>query len=257
MVNKAIFRIISLMSLCQPHDDELNHYVEITKAISSNEYSKLLAKKENMPIINEYFSFEKLFKLDELDLKKSKAALKILPSVLEMLVESIKYGGGPMLTSAEKPDFSDPIQLRSLSKWLMDNRNKQNLSNIKDSEYMLLFDDNTIKSAETVFMQLPSSVTDITDDVISNVFPNKKFCINMDELNEFKSQKENLIQNSKTIKDYMRKTIFSRFFIKVSLILVFLAIPLVLSMFGLLSQEYFIFMISILGVISVLYLVVG
>ena len=251
------YEVLLLTSLCVPDDVELKKQMHIAKIIESSEYLDLSRRVEFKSIYDGYFKKDMLSKFDVEKLISIEQAIKILPAVLTELIRSIQNGYGSQLTSTDKPDFYNADQLKALLKKLEAGLSGKNISNIDPTEFILLFDDSTLRSAEAVYMQLPLDADFNFTDVIFESFPDKKFCVSLDEMNSLKMRTDDIISKSKLSFDRLKSMKVSRLFIKVAVILIFVAIPIIMLMFGILPTNWLALLGTAMGVISILYLFLG
>jgi len=225
--------------------------------IGSHEYTLLRERKAWRSIYERYYARSIIAGYDTPRLEMIQKAVKILPDLLSELIYSIGYGCGPKLTPADKPDFYDLPQLEALKGKIEGDSKGKNFSNISASEFLLLFEDNVIKSAEDVLMMLPAGAEYKSADDISKALPNIKFCIRSDDFFILKSKfDESLFLHEKDIgKQKVIK--LGRWLMKIALILILLAVPLVLNMLGFLSSELLGISTGVVGVASLVYLILG
>jgi|GEM_PF-4273266 len=199
--------LLLLTSLCVPNDKELKRYLLLAQIVDSSEYKELQGRKPFKKIFDEQFSTYVLLKCDVQTLEKINKAIKVLPALLTELIFSIKKGYGSKLSSADLPDFYEAKQLEELLKKLENNSSDKNYTNITPAEFMLLFDDNTVRSAETVFMSLPFTNKGDIETTISNAYKDSKYCISCSKFEVFEKQlaeKKKRIEKKETHKKNAR-----------------------------------------------------
>jgi len=255
-VNKP-YKLLSLVSLCLPEEDELKRYVIIALITGSSEYAELRDSKGFIHVFKEHLAPKILSLYDLKKLGEVTHAVRILPSVLSELKQSIHNGNGHKLSSDDMPDFCDADQLKRLTHKLERGSKGQNLSNIGESEFMLLFHDTVIKSAEKVFLELPSESKCDSVDAIISAFPNSKFCISRDEILKMqRKMNDSSAEHTKKVAK-QNETRVARILIKIAAAILLVATPLVMRMLGFLTHEWFIISEATLGAIAFLYIFLG
>jgi len=259
MSSSKVYEILRLVSICAPEDMLLRRDMLIAQIARLPEYTILREKREFRSLFEENFARGVLesFRYDVERLKKVFVAVEILPTVLSKLIRSIQFGCGPNMSSYDKPDFSDPNQLLELLDKIDSDTSGKNISNVEDSEFMLLFGNTVIKSAEDLFLALPLETKWDSPDALVKALPDVKFCVNRNEFEEvFKNANKMLLEFERD-KKRQKEEKLGRLLLKIALVMIFLAIPMVLWMFNLLSQEWLIKSLVLNGVVSALYLGLG
>jgi len=223
------------------------------------EYTILREKSEFRPVFEVNFASEVLegLRYDVEKLERVLCAVEILPTVLTKLIRSIRIGCGPSLSPYDKPDFSDPDQLRELLGKIDGDTKGKNISNIKSSEFMLLFSNTVIKSAEEVLLTLPLETEWDSPDAIVKALPDVKFCVKRDEMEKVLRNANEMLMEFERDEKRKKEGKYSRLFLKIALVMIFLAAPLFLWMFDLLSPEWLVKSLVSSSVVSALYLGLG
>ena len=182
-MNNQSLKLLSILAACDTGDTELAYESKIQKILHSVDYRELQHRS--------VFSaeFEKCFSENHLrknDIKKQDSITEVLPVVsecLEDILYSMKNGDAPSLTSADKPEFTNIDSLEQLSDKLQKATGK-NYSNISDNEFMVIFDDTTVKSIKDIFNDLPYDCNDYKS-AIDALLIGKKYCISENEIKEY------------------------------------------------------------------------
>jgi len=257
MIASKTYELLSLISDCLPEDQELKRYVLFAQLVGLPEYIELSKTQNYQSLFAKHFAPGVLVCLNVAELEDMFHVIRILPSVLSELIISIRTGCGSRLTSSDKPDFYNADQLSDLLSKLKNDSEGTNYSNIKESEFIMLFDDKVVRSADAVFMSLPSGHKFESADAISKALPDIKFCISQDAFLLLINKTDELIAAHKDIKNKQKTARVSRLLLKIGLILLFLAIPYVLIVFGSLSIEWFIKAEIAVFTVSIIYLLLG
>ena len=257
MGKSKTYEMLLLMSLCLPEDAELKRYLLIAHITGSSEYVEFRSRTTFKSLFNDKFSLDVISACDGETLGRINQAIKLIPSVLSELVHSIKNGAGPYLTPADVPDFYNADQLSQLLNKLESNSSGANFSNIEPAEYMLLFDDKTLNSAETALMKLPYGDKRSLPELISKSFPGAKYCINKNEISSIMDALEKEAEENLEIMKSEKSIKLNRLFIKGALTLLMASVPYIMHLTGALPTDWFITSEAIIGIIMLLYFLLG
>lgn len=180
-MNREAAALISLLSECNPKDEELLRESRAQKILSSEEYAVLQHRKAFSNLCDTYLSREKLSQYSEDQLTGISETLPLIPDFLDNLLFSLRNGPAPTLTTDDAPDFFDKRKIEALSDKLGESTGK-NYTNIGSDDFMAIFDPNTVKSIRADFEKLPYETADIGQD-IENLLGSTKYCISENEIN--------------------------------------------------------------------------
>lgn len=184
--------LISILSKCNPQDEELAYESQIQDIVHSKDYIELSCRKAFAKQFSELLSENKLRSYSSMQRENIIAALPSLTICLNDIESSLRNGAGPELRVDDYPNFLDKNTMEALSRKLQAVSGK-NYSNIEEGNFMVVFDDTTIKSAQEFFMNLPENTIDY-NAAISGIVGQKKFCISEEEINQLDSKYHQQIQ---------------------------------------------------------------
>lgn len=182
-MNNQSLKLLSILAACDTNDAELAYENKIQKILHSVDYRELQHRSVFSAEFEKSFSENQLRKYD---IKKLDSIMNVLPVVAECLEDilySLKNGDAPSLTAVDRPEFTDIDSLEQLSDKLQKASGK-NYSNISDSEFMMIFDETTVKSIKDIFNSLPYDCNDYKS-AIDALLINKKYCISENEIKEY------------------------------------------------------------------------
>ena len=148
--------------------------------MQSEDYQALMHRQAFAGLMQDHFTEAKLRTYTAEQLDRVEKALPILSDCLDNLLFSLKNGDCPSLTSADRPDFTDPEALAALRDRLEEGTGK-NYCNIPDKDFLYVFDDATVKSLQPYFLELPQPCEDY-DAAIRSVLAGKRYCIRASEV---------------------------------------------------------------------------
>lgn len=179
-MNTQSFQLISILLKCNQNDRQLNKEVRIQSILGMESYVELSHRAVFKNLFNDLFVENKLRTYDDAKLDKIIEALPCVPYCADNIIFSLKNGDCSQLTSKDIPNFFEKDSLVSLAKRLERSSGK-NYCNIAPEEYLTIFDDDTIKSIEPYFDQLPYGCEDYCAAIDALLAP-KKYCINENEI---------------------------------------------------------------------------
>lgn len=179
-MNAQTVQLLSILSACRPDDEELARESRIGRIMQSEDYQALMHRQAFAGLMQDHFTEAKLRTYTAEQLDRVEKALPILSDCLDNLLFSLKNGDCPSLTSADRPDFTDPEALAALRDRLEEGTGK-NYCNIPDKDFLYVFDDATVKSLQPYFLELPQPCEDY-DAAIRSVLAGKRYCIRASEV---------------------------------------------------------------------------
>lgn len=184
-MNNQSLKLLSILAACDTSDTELAYENKIQRILHSMDYIALQHRSVFSTEFEKCFSENHLRKYDSKKLDSITEVLPVVSECLEDILYSLKNGDAPSLTSADRPEFTDIDSLEQLSDKLQKATGK-NYSNIFDSEFMMIFDDTTVKSIKDIFNDLPYDCNDYKS-AIDALLVNKKYCISENEIKEYEA----------------------------------------------------------------------
>lgn len=113
-MNAQTVQLLSILSACRPDDEELARESRIGRIMQSEDYQALMHRQAFAGLMQDHFTEAKLRTYTAEQLDRVEKALPILSDCLDNLLFSLKNGDCPSLTSADRPDFTDPEPLAAL-----------------------------------------------------------------------------------------------------------------------------------------------
>ena len=172
-MNAQTVQLLRILSACRPDDEELARESRIGRIMQSEDYQALMHRQAFAGLMQDHFTEAKLRTYTAEQLDRVEKALPILSDCLDNLLFSLKNGDCPSLTSADRPDFTDPEALAALRDRLEEGTGK-NYCNIPDKDFLHVFDDATVKSLQPYFLELPQPCEDY-DAAIRSVLAGKRY----------------------------------------------------------------------------------
>lgn len=202
-MNEKTAMLLSILSKCNPQDEELRHENNVAVILNSDDYKELSHRSFFSKQFQELFAEDKIRSASEESLASIRAALPAIQPCLEDILFSIKNGVGPELTKADTPNFTDKSSLLNLSAKLQ-NASGKNYTNIAPDDFMEIFSDSTVKMAKDIFMNFPIEVSDM-DAAIAAQLSNRKYCISAKEIADLENEYQTSVQQIRAaIKDNKR-----------------------------------------------------
>ncbi|WP_298463925.1 hypothetical protein [uncultured Mitsuokella sp.] len=185
-MNAQTVRLLRILSACRPDDETLALESLLTSILSSADYQTLQHRQAFAGLMQEYFSEAKLRTYSVEQLHRVEQVLPILSDCLDNLLFSLKNGDCPALTSADRPDFTDPAALALLRDRLEEGTGK-NYCNIADKDFLCIFDETTVKSLRPYFLDLPQPCEDY-EAAIRQLLAGKSYCIRASEVEALETE---------------------------------------------------------------------
>lgn len=220
----------------QDNSDEKS---EIIKGITDSYEYKML--KSSVLMKEVYMHFFTPFILESLtitELIERAQSIKKIPSFTTQLVQCIRSGNGPELTSKDYPDFSSQGKVQKTLKKISLAHKITNYTNISEKDALKLFSDDTVKSARECFESLPRSVTGkqhISENEISACMGDSLYCV---PIEEFEAIHKDYLDYSEFVDSDIKVLSgkrSSRMLFLIALILICLGVPFCLWQFDLIS----------------------
>mgnify|MGYP004501017919 CR=1 FL=1 len=196
-MNTQSMTLLSILSTCSNNDQYLQHELKIQTILKMDSYLELANRESFNDMFINQFAEDKLRSYDDEKLNDIIDVLPYIPECLENIMYSLKNGNCWELTSANRPNFFDKQSIVNLIDMLEESDGK-NYCNIDLKDYMVIFEDSTIKSIRPYFEQLPHNCQDY-DAAIRQLLEPSKYCINENEIKaldeEYYSQESFYIKN--------------------------------------------------------------
>lgn len=210
-MNAQAIKLLNILAASHPEKADLAKEAKLQAIVNSKPYKKIQARQAFAQEFKRTFAIDKLRTYSLAELNKVQEVLPVLPACLENILYSLKNGGCPELTAADRPDFLDKQAVENLSKRL-ENSSGKNYCNIPAENFMVIFDDKTVKEPKDFFGKLPAS-TDDYEKAIDEVLSPQFYCISSEKLKseqeEYESQiavMEDTIQKGRT-KQYLYRAL--------------------------------------------------
>lgn len=181
-MNEQTSALLSLLSRCEPDDQELAKANLINEITRMPEYQELAHRKAFQEPFQQLFAPEKMRNASVSHLQKLTQVLPLLPDCLDNILYSLKNGECPQLTEKDRPDFTDAESVRKLSARL-EKASGRNFTNISPAKFLCIFDASTVKSAKDIFGSLPYQCEDYAV-ALQQLLSNRKYCISEKEIQQ-------------------------------------------------------------------------
>ena len=138
---KTIFNLVTLNQE-EKELDEKKHEI-----MNSKYYLKLKEDPLATKVFKRYFEEEVLNKYSISELEKAKNCILYVQPVIMRLIDFLKYGDVQKIDCQDAPDFLDEDSLkRILTKYQVENKKNENISNLEDTDFLKLFDQDLIRT---------------------------------------------------------------------------------------------------------------
>ena len=181
-MNEQASALLSLLSRCEPDDQEVAKANLVNEITHFPEYRELSHRKAFQEPFQQLFTLEKLKASSVPQLQKIKQVLPLIPDCLDNILYSLKNGECPQLTEKDKPDFTDQNSIQNLSVRL-EKATGRNFTNISPMEFLCIFEPTTVKSAKEIFGSLPYQCEDY-GLALQQCLSNRKYCISEKEIQQ-------------------------------------------------------------------------
>lgn len=228
-MNEQTSALLSLLSRCEPADQELAKANLVSEITRLPEYRELSHRKAFQEPFQQLFTLEKLQAAPVTQLQKIRQALPLIPDCLDNILYSLKNGGCPQLTEQDRPDFTDAASVRKISARL-EKASGRNFTNISPAEFLCIFDPATVKSAGDIFGSLPCQCEDY-NAALQQLLANQKYCIPEKEIQQLETGYQSQLASFQKILDASQLTAFKYKIVKGLVCLTFLLLPLFVSNF--------------------------
>ena len=253
-------KLISLLGFCSDDKTEATKLQLLTSITQSADYAALSKSSALKKPFEDLYEHSKLEDLNNSELEKRKSSLHEIVSFNEQLIQSLRSGNGPELTTEDLPDFTSLKSISKLCKKIHLSPDVTNFTNISEENALAVFSDTTIKSAKQCFDMLPVSITktgDIDETMIQENMDSTLFCINIEE---FKACHKSLLgcaEKSEAIiaKEKSRKN--KHRLLKIAIVLLCFGAIFACSQFGLFSDTFTPVFTLIMLVMAILFLIWG
>ena len=183
-MKNAIQKLFSLLGKCSEDDDKATRLKLLASITLSSDYKELSQAVAFKKPFEENYSIPILETLDISTLIQRKKILHKLVAFHSKLLQSIRFGNGPELSSKDLPDFTSSSSLTKTLKTIRLSNVPTNYSNISDETALELFSDNSVKSARECLERLPVSLTShetISEEEINKAMGNTYYCVSIEE----------------------------------------------------------------------------
>lgn len=228
-MNEQTSALLSLLSRCEPADQELAKANLVSEITHLPEYQVLAHRKVFQEPFQQLFTVERLKGASVSQLQKIRQALPLIPDCLDNILFSLKNGDCPLLTEQDRPDFTDASSVQKLSARL-EKASGRNFTNISPAEFLCIFDDATVKSAQGIFGSLPCQCEDY-NAALQQLLASQKYCIPEKEIQQLETGYQTQVASFQKVLDASQLTAFKYKIIKGLACLTFLLVPLLVSNF--------------------------
>lgn len=253
-------KLISLLGMCSDDESTATKLQLLTNITQSSDYTTLSKSIALKKPYEELYEHSKLKELSNSELKQRSSLLQKIVSFNGKLVQSIRFGNGPELSSEDTPDFTSIKNLTKLCNKIQLSHDAVNYTNITEKNALLIFSDQTVKSAQRCLDMLPVEITkakEIDEDTICKYMNGKSFCVNIEE---FKSCHNNFLGFAEKNEGIIAKEKFRKKkhrLLKVSVVMLCFGTLFACSQFGLFSDTFTPIMTLVMFVVSILFLIWG
>ena len=186
-MNDKSAALLSVLSKLLPDDRSLAKENKIQAVLHTKAYQAAARLPGIQHEFQSAFSEAALRKCTEAELENRQKCLTEISVCMQAINQMITSGGGPYITSADRPDFRDIVSMRRLVTKANQLPRQKNYSNIPSDKPMEIFDQGIIRTAKDFFYNLPQDTPDF-QKALSAYLGDKKYCISSLEIDELEHQ---------------------------------------------------------------------
>ena len=170
-------KVLTLLKACLPDNAFIQKRLLIEEILELQSYRELKVYEPALDLFTQYYGKASLCELSFEKLQGIKEAIPFANELLPALVGLKNHGNVAILKPEDRPDFYSKDSLECLMQKISGQVIGKNVTNLSDSEIMLLFDPETVVDPVPYVGQIDEMYSNAVSDGLIIVLADRKYCI--------------------------------------------------------------------------------